>query len=576
MPVTTLNRRSFLGGKPSPAAAHPLVHAGKRGAMPFQIPFGTQELPDVPAPASNFSFSSGLTPYSGPWGRVEAAHLLRRTCFGVKKNQLDALSALDMNAAVQQVLSPQPVPLPPVNDYTGPDYVDPDVPLGETWVTAPYLNDAEGYRIYSWRGWWYDLMLNQEASILERMTMFWHNHFATQTEIVYWGRAAYDLNTKLRTKALGNFKQLTKDVTLDGMMLFYLNGYLNSKDAPDENYARELQELFTIGKDTPNHYTEEDVVAAARVLTGWRVNFEQNTSYHFAAEHDFGDKQFSSFYNNTVITGSVFGEEELDALLDMIFAKNEVAEYVCRKIYRWLVYYKIDAQTEENVIQPLAEIFRTNNYEILPVLEALLKSEHFYEAAQSGCFIKTPADHILGTMRTYNVSIPGTTSWDNFVFKAILTYYFAEMKMLPGDPPNVAGWQAFRQTPQYYRLWINGDTLRVRNVFTDVMTAYYFETDNDRLNIDLLAFTATLSNPGDPNALINEVTELLMPQPLSAAKKYLLKTILLSGLASDSYWTNAWDDYINNPSDPMAIEVVQSRLRGFHLYLTRLPEFQLA
>jgi hypothetical protein len=183
---------------------------------------------------------------------------------------------------------------------------------------------------------------------------------------------------------------------------------------------------------------------------------------------------------------------------------------------------------------------------------------------------------MLGTMRSYNTTIQGTTNWDRFVFKAILTYYMGETKMLLGDPPNVAGWQAFRQTPQYYRLWINGDTLRVRNVFTDVMTAYYFETDNDKLNFDLLAFTASLSNPGDPNALIDEVTELLMPQPLSLAKKYLLKTILLSGLSSDFYWTNAWDDYINNPSDPMATEVVYTRLRGFHYYITRLPEFQLA
>ena len=554
----------------------PDIKIGRHGETDLLLAYQPQELPDVPAPEGNFTISGTLNPYTGPWGRVQAAHLLRRTCFGVNKAQLDSLSTTTMEAAVAQILADQPTPPPPINDYNGPDFTDADVPAGETWVTAPYQLDAEGYRIYSWRGWWYDLILNQEANITERMTLFWHNHFATQTDIVYWSRGTYDLNSKFRANAMGNFKELTKQVTLDGMMLYYLNGYLNSKNAPDENYARELQELFTIGKDTPDHYTEDDVVAAARVLTGWRVDFDNNTSYHFPEAHDFSNKQFSAFYNNTVIQGSVFGEQELDAMLDMIFAKNEVAAFICRKIYRWLVYYKIDEATEQNVIQPMATIFRDNNYEIKPVLEALLKSEHFYEAAQSGCFVKTPLDTMLGTMRSYNTTIQGTTNWDRFVFKAILTYYMGETKMLLGDPPNVAGWQAFRQTPQYYRLWINGDTLRVRNVFTDVMTAYYFETDNDKLNFDLLAFTASLSNPGDPNALIDEVTELLMPQPLSLAKKYLLKTILLSGLSSDFYWTNAWDDYINNPSDPMATEVVYTRLRGFHYYITRLPEFQLA
>jgi uncharacterized protein (DUF1800 family) len=317
-------------------------------------------------------------------------------------------------------------------------------------------------------------------------------------------------------------------------------------------------------------------VAAARVLTGWKLNFEENTSYHAPIDHDFGDKQFSAFYNNTVIPGTVFGEQELDALLDMIFAKNEVAEYVCRKLYRWFVYYHIDDNTEQNVIQPLAAIFRNNNYEIKPVLEALFQSEHFFETVQTGCFIKTPVDMVLGALRSFNTEVPGTTLWDKFLLQYYLTYYMSDMKMRLGDPPNVAGWQAFRQSPQYYRLWINGDSLRLRNQFTDAMTAYYFETDNDRMNFDLIAFVSQFSDPGDPNALVNDVTNLLLPQPLSAAKKFLLKSILLSNLPNDSYWTNAWAEYVNDPNDPMALEVVQSRLLGFHLYLTRLPEFQLA
>lgn len=575
MPVSTLDFGAFLSDMHFAKGAA-FEKEGKLGKVKDLFPLLEQELPEVPAASYHFTFNSGLAPYTGPWGPTQAAHLLRRTGFGVRKTEMNLLAAMGMQNAVNAVLTPATAaPPPPVNNYNNPDYTDPVVPAGQPWVNAPYNVEAEGYRIQSWRAWWYDLMTQQGANVQERMTLFWHNHFATQTETIFWGRAAYDHNQLLRAHALGNFKTLTKMVTLDGMMLLYLNGFLNTKGAPDENYARELQELFTIGKDNPDHYTEDDVVQAARVLTGWKVNFDTNTSYHFPIDHDFGNKQFSAFYNNTVIQGSVNGEEELDAMLDMIFAKNEVAEFICRKIYRWFVYYKIDANTEANVIQPLAEIFRNNNYEIAPVLDALFKSEHFYEAAQSGCYVKTPLDIVLGTLRTMNTEVPGTTPWDRFVLQYYLTFFMAESKMTLGDPPNVAGWQAYRQIPQYYRIWVNSDTLRVRNTFTDVMTAFYLETDNDRLRFDLLAFVAQLDNPGDPNALVNETTRLFLPQDLSATKKFLLKSILLSGLPQDFYWTAAWSEYISDPGNPVAVEVVQTRLTAYFLYLFRLPEFQL-
>ena len=209
-------------------------------------------------------------------------------------------------------------------------------------------------------------------------------------------------------------------------------------------------------------------------------------------------------------------------------------------------------------------------------METLLKSEHFFEAAQTGCFIKTPVDISIGAMRSFNLSVPASTPWDGFVMRYYLTRYLADMSMIPGDPPNVAGWHAFRQTPQFYRIWINGDTLRKRNLFTDILTAYFIATDHDQLKIDLIAFAKQFSNPGDPIVLVEDITKLLLPQPLSATKKFLLKSILLSGLPNDFYWTAAWAAHISNPNDPMAADVVRSRLLTFHLYVTRLPEFQLA
>jgi hypothetical protein len=577
MAISTLDRRSFFK-KLRSQTPPPLERQGIFGKMKPLLPFDRmEELPPVPAPATTVTIEGGLDPYAGPWEYAQAAHLLRRTTFGVKKSDLDLLLSMSMSQAVDHLLNmPADPPSPPVNNYNNDDYTDPVVPPGETWVNADYDEDGEGYRIESWRGWWYDLMIHTEASILERMTLFWHNHFATQTSAVFYGKSIYQHNAKLRANALGNFKALTKTVTIDPMMLYYLNGYLNKVNAPDENYARELQELFTVGKDNPNHYTEADVLAAARVLTGWRINPLPNETFFFVLEHDFGNKQFSPFYDNKVIQGNIDGEKELNELLDMIFAKNEVAEFLCRKLYRWFVYYKIDDAVENDVIKPLAEIFRNSNYEIKPVLEALLKSEHFYDAVNKGCFIKTPVDVVIGTLRSFNLSIPASTPWDDFVMKYILTFFLFDAQMLPGEPPNVAGWQAFRQSPQFYRMWINGDTARNRGFYTDVLSLFKLETDNDELKIDHIAFASQFAKPHDPVVLIDDITRLLLPQPISPIKKLLLKSVLLSGLPNDSYWTAAWFNYVNNPNDEMAKAALTARLSILHRYILGLPEYQLA
>ncbi len=520
-----------------------------------------------------------LTPYNGPWTPELANHLLRRLTFGANKAQLDQIFAFgSADAAVDFMLTPPPsLPSPPLNNYNGPDFTDPNVPSGQTWVNTPldFTGEAEGYRIESWRGWWLRQMILEPANIREKMTLFWHNHFALQASTVFVGRALYQHNQMLRADALGNFKTLVKDVTLDAAMLFYLNGYLNDKDAPDENYARELQELFTVGKDSPDQYTEDDVVAAARVLTGWRINFVDLTSFFDPTAHDTGDKQFSAFYNYTIVQGSTSGNNELDALLNMLFDKNQTAEYICRKLYRFFVYYVIDDAVETDVIQPLAQIMRDNNHEILPVLSTLFKSEHFFEAYNLGGYIKSPIDQVVGVMRNFNLDVPASTLYDEWLMLLYLNYLGNAMQMMPGEPPNVAGWPAWRQSPNYYRNWITADTIRNRNVYSDILSLYALQTDNDELAIDHIAFASQFDNPGDPNLLLDDMLRLMLPQPMSAIKKGLLKGILLSGQANDVYWTSAWITYQNNPTDQMAMETVRFRLSILHKYIMSLPEYQL-
>lgn len=532
--------------------------------------------------------SSGLTPYTGAFGTNEIIHLLKRTLFGAAKTDVDYFKTKTLSQAVNELLTvPALPPLPPVKNYANPaDPADPDkgVAPGATWV---YTNTNDGgvnaQRVNSFKNWWTGLMINQNRNILEKMVLFWHNHFATETNDI--GRAiwCYQNNAVLRKNALGNFKLFVKDITLDTGMLRYLNGYLNTNAAPDENYGRELQELFTVGKGIDNGtppYTENDVKAAAKVLTGFTINGTTNTSFFNAAKHDITSKQFSSFYNNTIIPGrsGAAGANELDDMLNMIFATNDVAIFLCRKIYRWFVYYDIDATTEANVITPLAQIFRNSNYEIKPVLDALLKSEHFFDVLNQGCQIKSPVEMTVSLCREFNVVFPPASDYVNAYF--MWDYIRATNSNLQqniGDPPDVAGWKSYYQAPQFYEIWINSDTYPKRNQFTDIMANNGYTRNGKNIKIDFIAFAKTLPNPGDPNELINDSLTYLFRLPLTqASKDQLKKDILLGGQTQDYYWTNAWTAYIANPGDMTNATIVKTKLRDFYQYLMKLAEYQLA
>lgn len=284
--------------------------------------------------------TAGLTAYTGPWTETEVVHLLRRVTFGVKQQDVTVFSNMTMDAAVNALLNTvPPPPLPPVNNYdTQPDISG--VFPGQSWVNASYGDQmVDNQREGSLKSWWTGLMINSNASVYEKMVYFWHNHFAIEFDIVGDARKSYNHYMLLRAHAMGNFKALVREMTTDPAMLVYLNGYLNVNYAPDENYSRELQELFTVSKDYLPHYTEPDVQAAARVLTGWRINNSTLLPYFDPSLHDTGTKNFSSYYNNAVINGQVGmnGANETDQLINMLFSKFETARHICTKIYRFFV-----------------------------------------------------------------------------------------------------------------------------------------------------------------------------------------------------------------------------------------------
>ena len=357
---------------------------------------------------------TGLKKFKGKWTKGEVKHLLKRTMFGAAKADIEYFTSKSLRSSVKELMNAdEAMPPPPVNNYNDDKYTDEEIQPGQTWVTATKLNGMNsGRRRNSYKSWWLGLMLNQPKSIREKMVLFWHNHFATETNSVDNPFMCYKHNVLLRQYALGNFKDMVRAVTQDPAMLKYLNGNASTKKAPDENYGRELQELFTIGKGPDSHYTEGDVKAAARVLTGFRIENKILPEVHGifdGGRHDETDKQFSAFYANTVITGrkAKEGEGELDDMLAMIFAREEPSRFICRKLYRFFVYYHIDDITEKNIIEPLAKTFRKSNYEIKPVLKQLLCSRHFFDAANRGAIIKSPVDFTVGLCREFNLVFPG-------------------------------------------------------------------------------------------------------------------------------------------------------------------------
>jgi uncharacterized protein (DUF1800 family) len=537
--------------------------------------------------------SAGLEPYTGPWTTTQMYHLLRRTTFGPSKSHMETLKGIaSASDAVDLLLTPQP------DEPTQPLVTDTRelVPVGTTWVDALYSNatfNPTGVRINSLKAWWIGLVLNQGLSIREKLTLFWTDHFVTEISTVNDPRYSYRYNALLRHNVLGNFKDMASAITQDGAMLIYLNGTNNVKSGPDENYGRELQELFTIGKgplagpgDYTN-YTEADVKAAAHVLTGWRkyqnadTTIGTQTGYFDSTRHDTTDKTFSARYNNTIIKGGTDGQAELAAMLTMIFSQtdpdgvNKVARFISRKFYRWFVYYVIDANAEANVITPMANLISSNNFNVAPALSILLKSAHFFDPVNMGCSIKSPIDFVAALIRQFSIPIISTDVTKQYATWYALASQTATMTQDIGEPPNVAGWQAYYQNPEYYELWINSDTLTKRRTLSDALIGNGYNTSGGRLQIDPIAFVKTLSDPTDPNVIVNEASQFLFAVTPTATQIAFLKETLLPGLP-DYEWTTEWAAYMSDPTNAAKLSAVRGKLQALFALMMEMPEYQLS
>lgn len=569
------------------------------------------ETPDPGGPVLDRvgNVTSGLTPYAGPWTIWEVTHLLRRVGFGVKKSEVDSLLALSPAAAVDQVLTLSPPSNPsatPLNHYTnvtaGTNIDSGGIALGDSWTSnnLAYLTGSNDSTVNSQRQnsliyWSWGLCLNENTTIREKMVLFWYHFIPVNFDDVRnmqnnSATMCNDYMSLLRSNALGNFKTLIKAIAKTPAMLVFLSNQYSTATVPNENFARELMELFTLGKVPTQNYTEPDVIAASKVFSGWRVP-SFTAAYPFApgfnsTYHNQTNKVFSSFFANTTIANQAGanGANEFDIFFDMLFTQQQdtIAKYICRRLYRFFVYYDIDANVEANVIVPLAAFMVSSNWEMAPVVSKLLKSEHFFDVANKGVMIKSPVDFIAGSLRTMSINTTAVATTNPqivnqyTIWKYFHDYANTNLEQGYGLVPNVSGWKAYYQEPAFYQNWINSYSIQKR---ASLLTSFVngFTSGGLSIKIDAVAFVQQFPNASiqDPDILIDLIIQLMLPVDLPASFKTDTKVqTLLNGQVTNSYWTTAWNNYVANPNSTN-LNIVKPRLNSLLTTIMQLAEYQL-
>ena len=311
---------------------------------------------------------------------ADVAHLLRRAGFGGTAPQVAALAGQADTAVVDAVL----------NTAANPPEARPAI------LDAVGANEERWLRLVSIRQNWHDRMANTPTPIVEKMTLFWHGHFTTSSDAVYRPNALWQQLTYYRANALGNFRTLAKGMAIQPAMLMYLNNDENRKKSPNQNFARELLELFLLGV---GHYTEGDVIAAAAAWTGHTLandDYEMDTaSYAFRADwHDTADKTFFG------ITRNWDGPQIIDEVIDNATSRPLMARFIVSKLWAFFA----GAAPAAGVIDALVAVFVANNFEIKPVLRAMFLRTEFYSAEVKAGLVRTPVEYFTAVMRATSMA----------------------------------------------------------------------------------------------------------------------------------------------------------------------------
>jgi uncharacterized protein (DUF1800 family) len=360
----------------------------------------------------------------------EARHLLGRIGFGGTPTEIRAAMSEDRHVAVSRILetagSRPRTPPPSWIDRLPPP---PQVRRRMSEADRKAFREMRKQEGLELKQWWYQELLMTQSPLNERMTVFWHNHFTSSLRKVHWPPFLYQQNVLLRIHALGSFRELLTAIAKNPAMILYLDTQANQKGEPNENFARELFELFTLGE---GHYTEQDIKEAARAFTGWRLDPRLGAFRRDWRRHDDGIK-------------TLFGQSgrfDGDEILSITLEQPQVAKYLVRKLWREF----ISDDPDELEVERLAAQFRRSDYQMKPLLRELFLSPYFWAPANRGLLVKSPVDLLIGTIRLFQVPVEEPIHLVRFGRRLGQDLF---------DPPNVKGWPGGTR-------WITTSTLLER------------------------------------------------------------------------------------------------------------------
>ena len=468
------------------------------------------------------------------WDRESAAHLMRRAGFSASPSELEAmldkgfLKTLDELIRYQQVddsvmeagLAAQDLQLSRYNERREIHLADP----------------------FAMNRWWLYRIVNSRRQLLEKMTLFWHDHFATSIEKVPFVRESTGeplliiQNRTLRRHALGNFKEMVREMARDPAMLVWLDNFRNFNVSPNENWARELMELFTMGVD---EYTELDVREAARAFTGWTFpNGRRDGEFEFGIVdplHDFGSKAFLG--RSGIFDG--------DDIIDIIFEQEVTAEFIAGKIWEFFVY----PQPEPDLIKDLARVFRQSDYDISALMRAVFRHPRFFSAQARRALVKSPVEFVAGFMREMELTNP-----------LLGLLYLRDMNQIPFLPPDVGGWTSGKG-------WINTSTLLNRYNYTNIAITYRGEGGGQLASqLQVIDIEGMVERFGlrSEEGLVLHFVERMAPGDVSVDESLVLEEYLRRG-----------DDGLPvdfDIEDPLTLD---KKVRGLVYLMALLPVYQL-
>ncbi|MCB0755931.1 MAG: DUF1800 domain-containing protein [Flavobacteriales bacterium] len=482
----------------------------------------------LPAPpACDLDGIAAYTPSQAkPWNEERVKHLYRRLGFGADLATQQAALGMDPLVLVDSLVDAA-VNLPPTT-----------TPAWGNWDVSDYSNiGVEGpNQVLEWYAQFVNDMLDN--GLRDKLTLFWSNHFVTELDVYQCPSYMFQYYNMLQTHALGNFKDFVHAVGISNAMIVYLNSYENTSISPNENYARELYELFTLGEN--NGYTQNDIVETAKALTGY------NGFTEICAPITFN----SAFHSNDNKT--IFGQTGnwgYDDVIDILFTEREgiVANFICTKLYKYFVSPVVD----QSIVDALALTFLMNNYEIAPVLRQLFKSEHFFDEDVIGVKIKSPMEMMVGFIKE------GGFAYDETVINGT-QYYGGLLGQQLFNPTDVAGWQGNHE-------WINTSTITGRWLIIDYFCQYSYTLSSEQFR----TFATDLVGGPTTNAdlVAQKIIDHFLPRGLETQAEYDQAIAVFKDVYPSNYYTlGLWNT---------SVEFMPYQALLLLLHISHLPEFQL-